>query len=480
MAVPAQQIKVTFRTNPVQNTKLTLDGQELGSAHMRTVSMGFNERKGILTHEVVISCEGYDNKVYTFDPGSQRHQTIVCDLDRSLPHISPSSDFYVEFEKVVSGIEYSTDIGANTRWKFRYNEEIDLGEKKFQISDALAKMGLKTMGQNSDDLFSTGAKKVSSPDILIAGRVEHFSLTRESEPGFWSYTGSGYKSEIRVNWQVFDRHKNEIVLKATTNSGYSFNSNLITDEFYNAIVDNFYQFLNTNKEVAPLFRQYKPQGALNADAVREDSTSELSSDVDLIGINPVRLTGVDGFSDLVEVAMSASVTVLTDNQGHGSGVVVSSTGYVVTNYHVIDEVKLIDIQFSNGITLPAEIVTSSEQHDLALLKVRASGLTALPIIGDPNSVREGDEVMVVGAPGDRELGQSVSKGIVSGKRTLDGIKIIQTDTKISPGNSGSPLVNMKGEIIGIVNMKMIGQGIEGLSFAIDARYLYNVLGLRYE
>jgi S1-C subfamily serine protease len=78
------------------------------------------------------------------------------------------------------------------------------------------------------------------------------------------------------------------------------------------------------------------------------------------------------------------------------------------------------------------------------------------------------------------LSQSVSKGIISAKRNIDGVKVFQTDTKISPGNSGSPLINNEGEIIGIINMKMIGEGVEGLSFAIDSRYLHSVLGLEYE
>ena len=141
---------------------------------------------------------------------------------------------------------------------------------------------------------------------------------------------------------------------------------------------------------------------------------------------------------------------------------------------------MIDIQFSNGITLPADLIVSSEKHDLSLLKVRASGLTALPIISSSDLAREGEEVYVIGAPGDMELSQSVSKGIISAKRNIDGVKFIQTDTKISPGSSGSPLINNEGEIIGIINMKLVGEGVEGLSFAIDARYLNSVLGLKYE
>lgn len=500
LSLIGQQSKVSLKVTP-PNAELSLDGEDMGEANFKTLKIGFNERKGITEHEVVVKAEGYQSYKKVFELGMDRKETVVIKLERELPNFDPSPELYIDVEKIVSGVEYSTEVGANTRWKFRYNEEIDLDQKKFKMIEVLSKMGLKTIDGPSEDLFNTGNNKPKTADILIAGRVEAFTLKRATGVNGYYSSSSGYTSDITINWQFYDRHKKEIILKESISSTYFFESSLITDEFYNSVIENFYVLFGQGKGLKSTLGSYK--------AVRVDfssSNEEVSSDSKEIGdtsaikeiapknelfedqmlfeeeisIPYVQLEKMDVFADLVALSTNASVTVIIDDRGHGSGVVVSSNGYIVTNHHVIDDAKYIDVQFANGIILPGDIITSSEKYDLALVKVRAGGLTALPITSDPEKVRQGDEVFVVGAPGFKELGQSVSKGIISGKRSNEGVKILQTDTKISPGNSGSPLINMNGEIVGIINSKFIDEGVEGLGFAIDARYLYNVLGLKYE
>jgi hypothetical protein len=475
LSISAQATKVRFDVTPSKQAKLELDGKDLGLADGQKLTLGFNVRKGIESYEVKISCSGYQSMSYTIDPNSPRSQTIDCDLERDFNRIENPPSLVFDIEKVVSGIEYATEVGANTRWKYRYDEEVNLSTRMPKMQKALEEMGLKTLKGGTDDLFDVGNSKPKNPDIIIAGRIEDFSLSRTSENG---YSG-GYASTTSINWQIFDRQKKEIILKVTNSTTYQFETNLVSEQFYEAILNNFYSFLSETDDF---------KGAV--EGLNEDDYTDLadSSDLDdeptaeeIVAIPEVRLEKRESFSDLVELAMNASVTVLIDqDQSHGSGVVVSSNGYIVSNHHVTDGAKIIDVQFSNGMTLPADLITSSKDHDLSLIKVRASGLTALPIIKNPDNAREGDEVFVIGAPGDIELSQSVSKGIISAKRNIDGVKVFQTDTKISPGNSGSPLINNEGEIIGIINMKMIGEGVEGLSFAIDSRYLHSVLGLEYE
>jgi serine protease Do len=162
----------------------------------------------------------------------------------------------------------------------------------------------------------------------------------------------------------------------------------------------------------------------------------------------------------------------------GSGFVISSDGYVVTNNHVIEGADEILIEFFSGEELPAEIVGTDPNTDIALLKVDA---TDLPFVafGDSNGdgARVGDWVMAMGNP----LGQgfSVSAGIVSARnRALSGTydDYIQTDAAINRGNSGGPLFNMDGEVIG-VNTAILSPtgGSIGIGFAMSAEVVENVV-----
>jgi serine protease Do len=162
----------------------------------------------------------------------------------------------------------------------------------------------------------------------------------------------------------------------------------------------------------------------------------------------------------------------------GSGFVISEDGFIVTNNHVIEQADEILIEFASGEELPAEVVGTDPNTDLALLKVEAD--EALPFVnwGNSDAAEVGDWVMAIGNP----LGQgfSVSAGIVSARgRALSGSydDYIQTDAAINRGNSGGPLFNMDGEVIG-VNTAILSPngGSIGIGFAMSSRVAQNVIG----
>lgn len=161
----------------------------------------------------------------------------------------------------------------------------------------------------------------------------------------------------------------------------------------------------------------------------------------------------------------------------GSGFVISEDGYIVTNNHVIEQADEILIEFFSGEELAAEVVGTDPNTDIALLKVESD--TPLPFVtfGDSDAARVGDWVMAVGNP----LGQgfSVSAGIVSARnRALSGTydDYIQTDAAINRGNSGGPLFNMDGEVIG-VNTAILSPngGSIGIGFSMAAGVVTNVV-----
>lgn len=160
----------------------------------------------------------------------------------------------------------------------------------------------------------------------------------------------------------------------------------------------------------------------------------------------------------------------------GSGFVITEDGYILTNYHVIDDANSITVTFVDGKSYPATLVGGEESNDIAVIKIDATGLKPV-VIGSSSDMKVGEQVLTIGNPLG-ELTFTETAGIVSAlDRTItmsDGrqINMIQTDCAINSGNSGGPLFNLHGEVIGIVSAKYSGSGysssasVEGLGFAI--------------
>lgn len=154
--------------------------------------------------------------------------------------------------------------------------------------------------------------------------------------------------------------------------------------------------------------------------------------------------------------------------GTGSGFIISADGYVLTNNHVVDGASSVRVKLADGRQLDARVAGRDPQTDLAVLKLDAAGLPTVPL-GDSSTLRVGEPVMAVGNPFGLE--QTVTTGIVSATGRVIGEgpydDFIQTDASINPGNSGGPLINARGEVIGI-NTAIVsnGGGSIGIGFAV--------------
>jgi serine protease Do len=197
------------------------------------------------------------------------------------------------------------------------------------------------------------------------------------------------------------------------------------------------------------------------------------------------------FSDLPDfravsrevITSVVNVTVLNEGgyrKSGGSGVVIDEAGYIITNYHVVDEASTIRVELTDKRRYPARLVGHDPNTDLALLKIEADGLRPI-VFGNSDRVDIGEWVLAVGNP--YNLTSTVTAGIVSAKgRNINILNsayaiesFIQTDAVVNPGNSGGALVNSTGELIGI-NTAIIseGGGYEGYSFAIPGELVYKV------
>lgn len=159
---------------------------------------------------------------------------------------------------------------------------------------------------------------------------------------------------------------------------------------------------------------------------------------------------------------------------HGTGVIITSGGEILTNAHVVKDMTSIIVILYNGEGYTGTVKYLDSELDLAVVKIDKIGLTPAQF-ADVNSITPGQQVVAVGTPVSMALRNSVSAGIISGinRSTTSDYTLIQTDAAVNPGNSGGPLVNLNGEVVGICSSGYVGTGIEGLSFAIpvsDVQY----------
>ncbi len=215
-------------------------------------------------------------------------------------------------------------------------------------------------------------------------------------------------------------------------------------------------------------------------------------------VNPPAFKGEDGaltVPQVVEKVTPAVVGVSTkslvrdqffnvkEQEGLGSGFIINEDGYIVTNYHVINGAQEVKVIFSDGKEVNAKVVNYDAERDIAVIKITDDvKMPGIAQLGDSSTVKAGEEVIAIGNPLGKEFSSTVTKGIVSSPnrkmKTENGnvLDYIQTDAAINPGNSGGPLINSKGEVIGINTAKKVGEDIEGIGFAIPINEVKTRLG----
>ena len=177
------------------------------------------------------------------------------------------------------------------------------------------------------------------------------------------------------------------------------------------------------------------------------------------------------------VGISTSVEYMSffgqvyEQEGSGSGIIVSSDGYIVTNNHVIENAKNISVTLNTGEEYSATLIGTDPKTDLAVIKITETDLPTATL-GDSSVCSAGELAVAIGNPLGQELAGTVTVGVISAvNRTIptdDGTQMVllQTDAAINPGNSGGALVNGYGEVVGINTMKFSGNNVEGIGFAI--------------
>jgi len=282
----------------------------------------------------------------------------------------------------------------------------------------------------------------------------------------WRYNkvaGKAYSFRLTIRWELKDNISKETILERSVVA----NSQLMTESrtvgiyrkgFLNAMTKGMVEFM----------------GSAGFSEAMADKREKFKATVDAwspITISPAR------YSSRKVAELSKSIATVKTKDGHGSGVFVSPDGWLVTNLHVAGkQTDDLEIVLSDGSKLKGRVERSNPVYDLALVKV--DGFKGSPVgISTSRETDLGDPAFAVGTPTDLTLGQTITRGIISGKRSFGGLDFIQTDVSINPGNSGGALLNEAGLLVGIVNAKIVGTGVEGMGFAIPTYYLEEALKL---
>lgn len=314
---------------------------------------------------------------------------------------------------------FTTDV----RWNSRLSE---LDKARFQsifdgevIAASLAKA-------EAPDLFQT-----EGPPGLHIGVVITDMKADVCTAGAPGYETQSAKLLMTAEWQVFDPIQRVVVARIDTLAGQD-RGGYAPDGVEKAVLAAFRQ----NVRALLATPAYRAVVLAKADPVARPASHAP------ITLASKSTAGTRKISD----ATGSVVAVFADS-GHGSGFLVSEDGHLLTNRHVVGGSKFVKVRWSDGFETVGEVVRSDPRRDVALIKTDPHGRTPLAL--RRGAVQPGEMTYAIGTPLDEKFQGTVTKGVISANRILDGFNYIQSDVTVNPGNSGGPLLDENGGVVGI-------------------------------
>lgn len=364
-------------------------------------------------------------------------------------------DVTIEIAKIRSGVLPGVLIGGHYDGllKIRQQQYVATGRLNEQLEnsvrslleDELARAGFEGLRSRPESVFDEFIEASEPGRFLIGG-----TITREHLNSYSSFLGEYTHDERSVRWELFDRNLSKVVYRQEIDGAARAEGIDNPAATYEAIRDSFRQLLAEPRFIA----------LLNRPTEEEDSIPDQPYKIAAIAATNQPLS----VEQLVGRSIPSIVQIRTPS-GKGSGFLLDSSGLIMTNHHVVGSAFSVKVDLYDGSTRKGRVLRRDAVSDAALVKLEGdnSDISGLPIC-HTDVVRVGQTVVAIGNP--LSLSNTVTQGIVSGFRRHPSRSLIQTDTAVNPGNSGGPLLNRNGTVVGIVTEKVVSEGIEGLGFAL--------------
>jgi S1-C subfamily serine protease len=268
---------------------------------------------------------------------------------------------------------------------------------------------------------------------------------------------------MTAHWEVYSALDRKVVARVTTAGGAEYRSKL-QGSILPAVLEGFRE--NVRQLIASDdFRRLVTRSPGAAGGVAASGP---------VNLTPIALVGPATRGTVAQASKSVAVVYAAD--GQGSGFLVSSEGYLITNQHVVGGSKYVKLKWSDGAETVGEVLRADTRRDVALIKTEAKGRAPLALRLGP--VQQGETVFAIGTPLDDKLQNTMTKGIVSAERMDQGLRYIQSDVTVNHGNSGGPLIDDKSQVIALTVSGRAPNGSPiGLNFFIPIEDALKALAL---
>lgn len=311
----------------------------------------------------------------------------------------------------------------------------------------------------SDAIFDEPNKPKSGNDLQVGLLIKEVSanLCAKSD----GVLGGVY---MKIFWQVYAPDIQKVIFEATTEGSYQ------PEGLDKTPVAGFFE-----KAFAVAARNFLAEQGFY-DVVANVSAAETKP----AEVEPLKLKAARPASEpLVKnvTILRSSVATVSGDLGSGSGFFVSAEGYLLTNYHVVGGARFVKVKLPTGRELVGEVIRSDKARDVALVRTEPAGIQPMPVrTSEPNI---GEDVFALGSPLGDKFNTTLTKGILSGYRNMEEKRYLQSDVAILPGNSGGPLLDGKGAVIGITVAGLGAKGLAGMNFFIPINDALARLGVEF-